>query len=224
MTKSAPDAIITAMRLPLLLACLALPVTLAAQADSARGLQTTAVNAHQLRPGDVLRIRVWGQDTFSGEFQVDERGVIEYPLLGEIQTAGSTVAELRDRIRQGVSQLFRDPFVTVTPLFRMAVLGNVSRPGLYIVDPTMTTFDAVALAGGTAGAGSLGHVRLLRGGERIELDFEEQALAGRTLSEIGVRSGDQIVVGRPWLTLSELGLILSIAQIAISTAILIRTF
>ena len=60
--------------------------------------------------------------------------------------------------------------------------------------------------------------------ERIQLDFEEQALAGRTLTEIGVRSGDQIVVGRPWLTTQDLGIVLSIVQIAISSLILIRTF
>jgi len=213
------------MRHLLLLACLAVPLAGAAQRDTTTSrLYTTAVNQYQLRPGDVLRIRVWGQDEFSGEFQVDERGIVEYPLLGEINTRDRTIGQLREQIRAGVGELFREPLVTVTPLFRMAVLGNVNRPGLYSVDPTLTTFDVVALAGGTTPSGSLRKIRLLRGGERIQLDFEEQALAGRTLTEIGVRSGDQIVVGRPWLTTQDLGIVLSIVQIAISSLILIRTF
>lgn len=224
MTKTPGGPIILPMRTLLLAACLTLPFATVAQDTTRPRLTTTAVNTYQMRPGDVLRILVWGQETFSGEFQVDERGIIEYPLLGEINTEGLTIGDLRTRIREGIAQMFREPFVTITPLFRMSVLGHVNRPGLYAVDPTLTTFDVVALAGGTSPTGSLRKVRLLRGGERLQLDFEEQALAGRTLSEIGVRSGDQIVVGRPWLTSQDLGIVLAIVQIAISSAILIRTF
>lgn len=214
------------MRLPTLIACLVLSTpALAAQQDSIAGrLHTTAINAYQLRPGDVLRIHVWGQDQFSGEFQVDERGIIEYPLLGEMQTANLSIAQLRDSVRAGLGRLFRDPFVTVTPLFRMAVLGEVNRPGLYSVDPTLTAVDVVALAGGTTRSGSLSHIQLLRAGERIRLGVDPAALSGRTLSEIGVRSGDQIVVGRPWLTVDDAVLIFSVLQVVLTSVILIKQF
>ena len=52
-----------------------------------------------------------------------------------------TLAALRERMRQGLEQIFKSPFVTVTPLFRMAVLGQVRNPGLYTVDPAFSVLD-----------------------------------------------------------------------------------
>lgn len=229
MTPGEPAPILGRMRTLLLLASATALATLAppltAQGDTAAaGIRTSAVSDYRLRPGDVLRIRVWGQEEFSGEFQVDERGIIEYPLLGEVDTRDLSIGALRDTVRAGLGRLFRDPFVTITPLFRMAVLGEVNRPGLYAVDPTLTVVDVVALAGGTTRSGSLGRIRVLRGGERIQFDFEESAMAGRTLSEMGVRSGDQISVGRAWITIDQLSLIFSVLQVALTTVILVRQF
>ena len=44
---------------------------------------TSSVVSYTLRPGDVIRILVWGHEELSGEFQVDEEGRIQYPILGE---------------------------------------------------------------------------------------------------------------------------------------------
>ena len=60
---------------------------------------TASVSAYTLRPGDVLNIEVWGQEEFSGRFQIDETGRIHYPVLGELNTTDLTVAQVRDSIR-----------------------------------------------------------------------------------------------------------------------------
>src|ERR1051326_4896685 len=114
---------------------------------------------YTLRPGDVLRVDVWGQTQFSGQFLVDETGHLQYPVIGDIQVSNLTVAELRDRMRQGLEQIFKSPFVTVAPLFRMAVLGEVRQPGLYTVDPTLSVLDVVAMAGGPSPSGNMNKIR-----------------------------------------------------------------
>jgi len=179
--------------------------------------------SHALRPGDIVKIDVWGHPEFSGQFGVDETGQIQYPVLGQIDVRNMTVGDLRDRMRAGLEQLFNSPFVTVTPLFRMAVLGRVQKPGLYTVDPTLSIVDVVALAGGASEGGNLGKIKLLRSGEASRIDYEQTSLQGRTLQEIGVRSGDQIVIPKRFLTRDDISIILGVVQVALSTVILINT-
>jgi polysaccharide export outer membrane protein len=204
----------------LVLSALAAP--LAAQ-EAGGGIVSGAGGSYQLRPGDILQIRVWGQETFSGQFQVDETWSIYYPVLGQINVESLTVNQVRERLREGLERIFTTPFVTVTPLFRMAVLGEVRSSGLYTVDPTLSVLDVVALAGGASPDGNLRKIRLIRGGQELRVDFEREAIAGRTLADIGVRSGDEIVVPRKWFTRSDFLLVAALLQVGLSIAIFANT-
>lgn len=206
--------------LTLLLAPLLLPAAAGAQQEP---VITQAGASYALRPGDIIRITVWGQEEYSGQFQVDETGAVHYPVLGEIDTRGMTVAALRERIRSGLETLFTTPFITITPLFRIAVLGHVRNPGLYTVDPTLSVLDIVALAGGATDVGNLGKIRLLRPGSETRVSFEEESTRGRALQEIGIRSGDQILVPRRFFTRQDFGILLALAQIGLSIAIFVNT-
>lgn len=196
---------------------------LAAQ-DSIPSQQVITVDpaSYVLRPGDVLRIEVWGQQQYSGQFQIDEAGMLHYPVLGALRAVDLPLGALRDTLRAGLEQLFARPFVTITPLFRIAVLGQVNRPGLYTVDPTLSVLDVVALAGGASPGGNLNKIRVYRTGEAQQLSYEREAVAGRSLREIGVRSGDEIVVPRRFFTRDDLTVVLLLAQIALTVVVLIN--
>jgi polysaccharide export outer membrane protein len=185
---------------------------------------SSGAQAYSLRPGDLVRITVWGREDFSGQFQVDENGHILYPVVGEIDTANRTVRELREEIRGGLAQIFNQPFVTITPLFRVAVLGHVRRPGLMTIDPTLTVLDVVALAGGPDEVGNLNGIKLFRGGEELNLRFQRDEIGVQTLQDVGIRSGDQIMVSRRFLTARDGLLILQILQVGLTVALLIGTF
>ena len=171
-------------------------------------LITTGVSLYSLLPGDVIRINVWGQEAFSGQFHIDETGRILYPILGEIDTRNLTVGQLRDTIRTGLETLFNNPFLTVTPQFRISVLGHVATPGLYTIDPTLTAIDVVAMAGGPSRNGNLNDIRIRRRGETSSISYGDDGMRGRTLHEAGVRSGDQIYVQRRSFTRDDLMLLL----------------
>ncbi len=193
---------------------------LAAQEQGA--IFTGGATSYVLNPGDVLRIEVWGRESLTGQFQVDELGNVNYPMLGAISTRGITVAELRDTLRSGLENLFASPFITITPLFRLAVLGEVRNPGLYTIDPTLTVLDVVALAGGPTPNGNLNNTHLIRRKVETAADTLQQTLRGQTLQEMGVRSGDRIIVPRKRFTLSDIALYASIAQLGFSLLILLR--
>jgi len=98
-----------------------------------------------LRPGDVLRISVWPDAEFSGEFPVEIDGYVYLPFLGGVRATGIPGDELRRQIREGYQAAQRNAVVTVTPLFRVGVTGSVRRPGVILVPPTDGFFDVIAL-------------------------------------------------------------------------------
>ncbi len=179
--------------------------------------------SYQLRPGDVLVITVWGQEAYSGEFKVDETGRIPYPVLGEIDTQNKNMTQIREEIRAGLQRIFNDPFVTVNPQFSIAVLGEVRNPGLFPVDPTLTVLDIVAMAGGPGPNGNINKIQLLRGGQTLDLRFERDRVGALTLQQVGLRSGDQIMVSRRGFTGDDLRTLLSVLQLGLSVAILVTT-
>lgn len=211
------------MRTAPLVVVVLLLLSAALAAQQGEPIISQAGASYTLRPGDIIRINVWGRNEYSGQYQVDETGAIHYPILGEIDTREMTVAALRERVRRGLEDLFTNPFVTITPLFRIGVLGQVRNPGLYTVDPTLSVLDIVAMAGGATDVGNMGKIRLIRAGAEVRLDFEEESIRGGTLQDIGVRSGDQILVPRKFFTRQDFGILLQLAQIALSIAIFVNT-
>ena len=167
---------------------LAMPTALAAQ-DAQPAAPVS------LEPGDVLRVTIWREEDLSGEFTVDERGAVTLPMLGEQRVAGMPLSEMRDRLIAAYRVQLRNPSIEITPLRRIHVLGEVNKPDLYEVDPTISIAGVIALAGGATGSGDLNRIRVLRGGEVIR----QRIAAESALATADVKSGDQIFVGqRSW--------------------------
>lgn len=164
-----------------------------------------------VRPGDVVKIQVWGHEELSGEFPIDENYDLFYPIVGAINVRELTVRQLRDRLNHELETLFQRPFIVVTPLFRIAVLGEVQRPSLYSIDPTMTVYDVIALAGGVTTAANQRKIQLLRGGEEVRLALDATAIGRATLRDLGIRSGDHIVVPRKRFTRDDVSFFLQVA-------------
>jgi protein involved in polysaccharide export with SLBB domain len=143
-----------------------------------------------LRPGDVVRLAVWREDAFSGDFTVDRSGRVVLPRLGAVEVTGVPTPELREQILEGLGRYLRNPSMDVTFLRRVAIHGAVMRAGLYPVDPTMTVLDALALAGGARHDGRLDRIRLIREGE----DVMTVPTTGMQMEELRIRSGDQLMV------------------------------
>jgi protein involved in polysaccharide export with SLBB domain len=170
-------------------------------------------DALTLQPGDLLRITIWREPDLSGDFTVDERGRITLPLLGALQVAQVPVGTLRDTLISRYARELRNPSINIVPLRRVNVLGEVTRPGLYPVDPTMTLADVVAMAGGTGPTGDLRAIRLVRDGTVIL----ERVEPGMPLTTADVRSGDQVFVGRrSWLDRNSGTLLATVLSATIS--------
>ncbi len=65
-----------------------------------QSLAAAAVAAPKLQPGDKIRINVYGENTLSGEYDIDQSGQISLPLAGTLEAVGLTQAELEQALAQ----------------------------------------------------------------------------------------------------------------------------
>lgn len=131
---------------------------------------------YRLGPGDQLRITVFGEPDLTGQYLVGSQGRIAYPLVGEIDAAGSTLLEFTDRLQTALSAFLRAPNVSVEvanyrPFF---ILGEVQRPGTYPYSANLTVLNAVATAGGFTPRANRGVIFIRHGNEPDEHAYQLQ--------------------------------------------------
>ena len=105
-----------------------------------------------LSPGDTVRITVFGEEKLSGDYLIDQRGVISLPMLGEIPAAGWTKGHLQERLSAEFENrgFLRQPLLTVdaAAVRPLSIIGEVKNPGNYAYRPLYTVFQVIAISGG----------------------------------------------------------------------------
>jgi len=155
--------------------------------------QPVAQGDSLLRPGDVLRITVWRQPEFSGEFAINPDSTVAHPLLQAVRVGGVPLSVAKGRLRDFLSSYEQNPRFVVEPLYPVVAAGEVRQPGLLSVPRGTTLSQAVARAGGPTERGRLDHVQLVRGGRAYVLNLLSQ---DQRVATMPVTSGDQLFVGR----------------------------
>lgn len=168
--------------------------------------QEPAAQEYRLGPGDGLKIAVFQNPDLSLETRVSETGAISYPLVGNVQLGGLSVAAAERAIADGLKKggFVLQPQVTVVLQqvrgAQVAVLGQVARPGRYPLESTaMKLTDALALAGGTAPQGADKVILTgMRNGRRVraEIDVAELFVSWTPEKDVPVMAGDTLYVQR----------------------------
>lgn len=180
----------------LLAAASVLPACAGGQAADPPAPDSARDSQQLLRPGDVVRLRIWREPDLSGEYQVQNSGTVVFPRLGEYVVIDETPMTLEARLLVDYRQYLRNPSIEVTVLRRVNVLGAVNRPGVYNVDPTVAISDVIAMAGGATPIGDPSDIRVMREGEVLTTQIDERTVIGNS----PIRSGDQIYVPeRSWI-------------------------
>ena len=163
---------------------------------------TRPETGYQVQPGDLLSISVWKEDYLQSDVLVRPDGGITFPLAGDVMAAGRTVEQVTRDVASKLSRYIPDPVVTVAVKEirgnRIFVLGQVQRPGVFVMNPRVDVMQALALAGGTTPFAATNDIKILRrdnGGQQI-LEFRYKDVEGgrRLEQNIMLESGDIIVV------------------------------
>lgn len=157
--------------------------------------------ASRLHAGDGVRIMIWKElDNqmrvedlgIAGDQLIDASGNITVPGLGEIKAAGLTPATLAEVIQQQLE--IKKIRIVCAPLMRVTVLGEVQRPGSYLVQPKESLWELITKAGSPANDADIRKIRVFRGGRKVHDNLLEAFEKAHSLEQMGVQSGDQVVV------------------------------
>jgi len=99
-------------------------------------------------------------------YSIDGSGNIYLPVLGEVNVLGLTIEELSDTLDLKLSKYFQSGSVysrVQLAGIRFSVVGDVSRPGKYVIYQNQATvFDALALTGDITIVGDRRNVQIVR--------------------------------------------------------------
>jgi polysaccharide biosynthesis/export protein len=197
------------LRLPHLLSCGILLLSLAgAHALAAPPASTPARpsapdGAYTVKPGDVLQISVWKEPDLQGPVLVRPDGQFSFPLAGQMDARNKSVQELQQMVTDKLKKFISDPVVTVSIQEikgnKVYVIGQVNKPGDFVVNPKVDVMQALSMAGGTTPFASLGDIMILRrndAGQQQALPFRyTDVVRGRNLDQnITLQAGDVVVV------------------------------
>ena len=127
--------------------------------------------SYVLGPSDRVRLKVYGEQDITGDYEVDTNGYISVPLAGRVKAAGLTTRQLEKSVAAALSKgLLRDPRVsaevaTYRPFF---ILGEVKKAGEYPYKSGLTVLDAVASAGGYTYRANESKAVIRRAGSNVE--------------------------------------------------------
>lgn len=152
-----------------------------------------------LGPGDELQISVFGSATFELPAKVDGRGEVVIPKVGSVKVSGKSLAQARQAIQAQIGQNFSrsqvDLSVTQLREIRVFVLGEVYKPGSYLVSSLSSVLNILSMAGGPTPAGSFREIRVMRGGRVVHaVDLYPMRAEGLGNLNFSLQSGDTLFV------------------------------
>jgi polysaccharide export outer membrane protein len=164
-----------------------------------------AVDAnYTLNPGDVLQITVWKEEGLDRETLVLPDGTVAFPLVGTLNAAGKTAAQVQAEVKAGLEKAIPDAPVTVVVKAAngnvVDVIGQVARPGEFVAAHPLTVMQALSLAGGLTPYASEKRISIVRHSgngkdEHIEFPYYNDILDGKNLEkDIILKPGDVVLV------------------------------
>ncbi|UCG51901.1 MAG: SLBB domain-containing protein [Candidatus Latescibacterota bacterium] len=158
---------------------------------------------YRFKPGDRISITVPDRPSMNRELIIDEKGVVTFPIAGDIEVVGLTQREIHDKMYQVLHEYYpslekQDFSVEAVPGLMVYVTGEVSRPGGYTFTDPPTLWEAIREAGGPTGEAALDAVRVVedqsKGGASRTVDVLSALEKGSTDKLPVLRGGDTVVI------------------------------
>ena len=162
--------------------------------------QTLATD-YKIAPMDKLAIKVFKMEDLTGEYDVDLAGNISLPLIGQVQAANLTTAQLDTQLTDKLGEKYLEhPDVSVAIKLSTAhvvtVDGSVRDGGSFPVGGPTSLIRAIAMAKGTTEDANARRVAVFRtiGGKRQAAAFDLTSIRRGEAPDPEIYPGDIIVV------------------------------
>ena len=157
---------------------------------------------YTLNPGDELEVSVWKEPDLTKTVMIRPDGKFSVPLAGDITAAGRTLVQVQTDVTNRLKTYIPEAVVTATLTKidgnRVYVIGQVNKPGAYVMNPRLTVIQSLSVAGGTTPFAGLNDIIVLRGAgqkQRIIQFHYGEVSKGRNLDQnIALEAGDVVIV------------------------------
>lgn len=126
---------------------------------------------YQINYGDRLRLYFHGNNELSGDVIVRADGFCTFPRIGDLGVTGLDLSDLSSEVNARYEQFYIDPEITLSLVQesrgRFFVLGEVMKPGAYILEEDITVLAAVASSGGFRSSAESSSIILVRSREPL---------------------------------------------------------
>ncbi|PRY13318.1 polysaccharide export outer membrane protein [Pontibacter ummariensis] len=97
-------------------------------------------------------------------YLVDKEGNIAYPILGKVQVAGLTKAQVTEKFTTQLREHLKEPIVNVRYLnYKVTVVGEVNRPSTFTIpSERINIIEALGMAGDMTAFGKRENVLVMR--------------------------------------------------------------
>lgn len=155
-----------------------------------------------LAPGDAVEITFPGATNYSGIRRIGPEGILTMPIIGAVQAAGKTVADLEVELEKRYEPELRDKDVVVALAGSanfVYVSGSVARPGRVTLDRDLTALEAILEAGGFLPDANLKKVTVTRYEGDVNVTYTanlKPAFEGGPVSRFYLKPRDVVYVPR----------------------------
>ena len=151
---------------------------------------------------DVLTVLFWRDKDMSSDAIVRPDGKITLPLINEVQAAGLTPDQLRERVVVEAGRFIEDPSPTIIVKTinsrKVFITGEVEKPGPYMLTAPTTVMQLIATAGGLREYAHQKDLVIMRmdSGRQVTFPFDYASVSKRKKlhQNIFLKPGDTVVV------------------------------
>lgn len=151
--------------------------------------------------GDIVDVRVFGQEPLSARGNVRSDGMFTLPLLGLVPIAGQRPEDVASKLEERFKPYVNAPEVTVVIVqsqVSVTVVGEVRQPGVLPLESPATLLHAIARAGGVTEYADESGIFVLRAKsgtiQRIRFTYEDLIHGKPRQADFFLKSGDVVVV------------------------------
>lgn len=151
-----------------------------------------------LNAGDIIQIVLPGEAAFDAPYQLDSRGFITLPEVGDLPLSGIDTDTARRRISLSLSSVYRDLSQLQVRLKErrliISVMGFVKTPRDVDLPASGNVQMAISAAGGLRQGAQLNMLQLRRGEQTTTFDYKRYLDTGNPAAIPALRSGDTVFV------------------------------
>ena len=177
---------------------------------------------YKIAPMDKLAVKVFKADDLTGDYDVDLAGHISLPLIGEVEAANLTTAQLDQRLTEKLGAKYLEhPDVSVSikqSAGRLVTVdGAVKDSGSFPAMGSLTLMQTIALAKGTTEDANPHRVAIFRtiNGKRQAAAFDLMSIRRGQAQDPPIYPGDIVVVDGSSVKAMEKKILQSIPLLAI---------